>query len=66
MSVPDWAPAADDETVVWQGQPRRRVVHLGVAAGVVLGLVVLAGMAALPAGAGHYFALFLVYPEAVA
>ena len=50
MSVPDWAPAADDETVVWQGQPRRRVVHLGVAAGVVLGLVVLAGVAALTAG----------------
>jgi len=24
------------------------------------------GVAALPAGAGHYFALFLVYPEAVA
>ena len=43
MSVPDWAPATADETVVWQGQPRERVVHLGVAAGVAVALVVLAG-----------------------
>jgi len=43
MSVPDWAPATADEAVVWQGQPRERVVHLGVAAGVAVALVVLAG-----------------------
>ena len=43
MSVPDWAPATADETVAWQGQPRERVVHLGVAAGVAVALVVLAG-----------------------
>ncbi|MDS0258063.1 PH domain-containing protein [Haloarcula sp. S1CR25-12] len=45
MTVPDWAPAGADETVVWQGQPRQRVVHLGVAVGVVVAVVVLAGTA---------------------
>ncbi|MDS0281287.1 PH domain-containing protein [Haloarcula onubensis] len=43
MSVPDWAPATDTETVVWEGQPRERVVWQGVAAGVVAALVVLFG-----------------------
>lgn len=43
MSVPDWAPADADETVVWQGQPRQRVVLQGVAAGVIGAVVVLAG-----------------------
>ncbi|MFC6755997.1 MULTISPECIES: PH domain-containing protein [Haloarcula] len=47
MSLPDWAPAANDETVVWQGQPRRRIVHLGVAAGVVLALVVLGSVSVI-------------------
>ena len=47
MSVPDWAPAAGGETVVWQGQPRERVVYLGVAVGVVLALVALASVAVL-------------------
>ncbi len=51
MSVPDWAPAGADETVRWQGQPRRRVVHLGIAAGVAGVLVVLAG-AGLAASSG--------------
>ncbi|WP_262175937.1 PH domain-containing protein [Haloarcula laminariae] len=45
MSVPDWAPAGDGETVRWQGQPRRRVVHLGVAAGIAAALVVGGGVA---------------------
>ena len=43
MSVPDWVPAGNEETVRWQGQPRTRVVHLGIAAGVALALVVLGG-----------------------
>jgi len=47
MSLPDWAPAANDETVVWQGQPRQRVVHLGIAAGVVLALVVLGSVSVI-------------------
>ena len=47
MSLPDWAPAADDESVVWQGQPRQRVVHQGVAAGVVLALVVVASISVI-------------------
>ncbi|MBX0302556.1 PH domain-containing protein [Haloarcula salinisoli] len=47
MSLPDWAPAANDEPVVWQGQPRQRVVHLGVAGGVVLALIVLASIAVI-------------------
>ncbi|WP_324662974.1 PH domain-containing protein [Haloarcula sediminis] len=51
MSVPDWAPAGADETVRWEGQPRRRVVHLGVAAGVAAALVVLGG-AGLAASSG--------------
>lgn len=51
MSVPDWAPAVADETVVWQGQPRQRVVHLGVVVGVVLALVVL-GSISLAASSG--------------
>src|SRR6056297_2489810 len=47
MSVPDWVPGGADETVRWQGQPRERVVHVGIAAGVVLGLVTLASVAVL-------------------
>lgn len=43
MSVPDWAPADANESVVWQGQPRKRVVWQGLAAGVVAALVVLVG-----------------------
>jgi len=43
MSLPDWAPTADEETVVWQGQPRQRVIHLGAATGAVLAVVVLTG-----------------------
>jgi uncharacterized membrane protein YdbT with pleckstrin-like domain len=43
MSVPDWAPAAQGETAVWQGQPRRRVVHVSGAVGVLFALVVLGG-----------------------
>ena len=43
MSAPDWAPAAEAETVVWQGQPRKRVVWQGVAAGVVGATVVVVG-----------------------
>jgi len=43
MSVPDWAPATADETVVWQGQPRVRVVHVSAVVGAVFALVVLAG-----------------------
>jgi len=43
MSVPDWAPATEGETVVWQGQPRERVVHVSAAVGVVVALVVLSG-----------------------
>jgi len=42
MSVPDWAPADAAETVVWAGQPRKRVVLQGVAVGVVGAVVVLA------------------------
>lgn len=51
MSLPDWAPAGADESVVWAGQPRKRVVHLGVAVGVLAGLVV-SGGAALAVSAG--------------
>lgn len=47
MTAPDWAPAAAGETVVWQGQPRERVVHLGAAVGAVVALVVLAGTVAV-------------------
>jgi len=42
MSVPDWAPASDGETVVWEGQPRKRVVHQGIAVGVAAALVITA------------------------
>jgi uncharacterized membrane protein YdbT with pleckstrin-like domain len=43
MSLPDWAPADADESVVWAGQPRTRVVHLGVAVGILAALVVVGG-----------------------
>ena len=51
MSLPDWAPADADESVVWAGQPRQRVVHLGVAVGILAALVV-AGGAVLAVSAG--------------
>ncbi len=41
MTVSDWAPASADESVVWRGQPRARVVHWGVVAGVVVAAIVL-------------------------
>lgn len=41
MTVPDWAPASADESVVWRDQPRVRVVHWGVVAGLVVAAVVL-------------------------
>lgn len=41
MSLPDWAPASADETAVWQGKPRARVVHWGVVLGVLLAVTVL-------------------------
>ena len=63
MSVPDWAPAAADETVVWQGQPRSRVVLQGVAAGLV-GVVVVAAGALLAARSGAVPARLFV-PAAV-
>jgi uncharacterized membrane protein YdbT with pleckstrin-like domain len=44
MSGPDWAPAADGERVVWQGEPRQRVVHLGAAVGVIFAVAVLWGV----------------------
>lgn len=40
MSLPDWAPADESETVVWSGQPRSRVVLQGVAAGLIAAAVV--------------------------
>jgi len=43
MSLPDWAPAAGGETVVWEGQPRKRVVHVSAVVGVCFALVVLVG-----------------------
>ena len=43
MSLPDWAPADADESVVWAGQPRTHVVHLGVAVGILAALVVVGG-----------------------
>lgn len=42
MSDPGLEPASDDESVVWQGQPRKRVVHLGFVVGVVIAVVVMA------------------------
>lgn len=41
MSLPDWAPADADESVVWQGQPRRRVLWQGVVVGLVAAAVVI-------------------------
>lgn len=42
MSLPDWVPA-DDESVVWAGQPRRRVVLQGGLAGLVGAAVAIVG-----------------------
>jgi len=41
MSLPDWAPASADETAVWQGKPRARVVHWGVVVGALVAVAVL-------------------------
>lgn len=51
MSEHDWAPVSADETVLWQGQPRRRVVLQGVVVGVVAAVLVVAGAIAV-AGSG--------------
>jgi hypothetical protein len=40
MSLPDWAPAGVDETVVWQGQPRLGVIVPAVGFGVLAGIFV--------------------------
>lgn len=45
MSLPDWAPAGVDETVVWQGQPRLGVIVPAVGFGVLAG-VAIGGIAA--------------------
>ncbi|GGN85996.1 PH domain-containing protein [Haloarcula pellucida] len=42
MNAVDWVSLADGETVVWQGQPRRRVVLQGVAMGLLSAVVVAA------------------------
>ncbi|SFS02765.1 PH domain-containing protein [Halomicrobium zhouii] len=41
MTLPDWAPASADETAVWQGKPRARIVHWGVVTGVLVAVTVL-------------------------
>jgi uncharacterized membrane protein YdbT with pleckstrin-like domain len=58
MTVPSWLAAAD-ETVVWTGQPRDRVVLQGVAAGVV-GAAVVAVAAVFATGASISTGLVLV------
>lgn len=66
MSVPEWAPATADETVVWQGQPRRRIVLQGLAIGLVGALVVAGGaVAAITAEVSPTLALSIGVPLAV-
>jgi len=67
MTVPDWAPADADESVVWQGQPRRRVVLQGVTVGMVAALIVLfvAYLAATSGALSLPLAIALAVPLAV-
>lgn len=51
MTLPDWVPSTGEESVVWQGRPRRRVVHWGVVGGVIgVLLVVVVAVAAVRTG----------------
>jgi uncharacterized membrane protein YdbT with pleckstrin-like domain len=66
MTLPDWAPAEAGETVVWQGQPRVRVVHRGVAVGVIAALVVAAvGYGAVADGASSLTTALVAVPIAL-
>lgn len=48
----DVRPASPDESIVWQGQPRKRVVHWGLVAGAVVAAIVLAVGVVLSQSAG--------------
>ncbi|WP_254280149.1 PH domain-containing protein [Haloarcula marina] len=52
MTAPEWVTLDDGEEIIWQGQPRRRVVFQGVAAGVVAAVVLTALVWVALAGAG--------------